>query len=386
MLSRPILCRRFPGLVTAGCLVCFFYVTLIQQSKYIQTDIWDNYKIDTRQLEVLHSFTKRVLDEPCRPGFARGLMTQLFPGRYHPELLPFISKNLSEMQSEEATGLRYDPPFGFRGQRDSLEAILGLMPETGLPVVGAEKGDVPPKVCRRCVVVGSGGNLRGTGLGPLLDNFDVVIRLNNAPIIKFENDVGSKTTVRITYPEGAPKSMEEYKPDSIFAAVMYKGVDFKWLESIIKKEHVSLWTKLWFWQSVADRVPLGPSQFRILNLEIIGETSMDLLGYPKPRKRIWGWDKNIPTLGVSAVVFATHLCDEVSLAGFGYDLSRPDAPLHYYENVRMDAMKAQPMHNVDGEKLFLAGLINAGVISDLTGGVQCTFCQKRDSGGGSNRT
>ena len=49
----------------------------------------------------------------------------------------------------------------------------------------------------------------------------------------------------------------------------------------------------------------------------------------------------VPTLGASAVVMALQLCDQVSLAGFGYDMEHPEARLHYYETIRMDAMKSQ---------------------------------------------
>lgn len=49
----------------------------------------------------------------------------------------------------------------------------------------------------------------------------------------------------------------------------------------------------------------------------------------------------VPTLGASAVVMALQLCDQVSLAGFGYDMQHPESRLHYYEAIRMGAMKAQ---------------------------------------------
>lgn len=49
--------------------------------------------------------------------------------------------------------------------------------------------------------------------------------------------------------------------------------------------------------------------------------------------------QNIPTLGSVAVTMALHGCDEVAVAGFGYDMSTPDAPLHYYETVRMAAIR-----------------------------------------------
>ena len=41
------------------------------------------------------------------------------------------------------------------------------------------------------------------------------------------------------------------------------------------------------------------------------------------------------------MVLALQLCDQVSLAGFGYDMRHPGARLHYYETLRMDAMKGQ---------------------------------------------
>ena len=49
----------------------------------------------------------------------------------------------------------------------------------------------------------------------------------------------------------------------------------------------------------------------------------------------------VPTLGASAVVMALQVCDQVSLAGFGYDMQHPEARLHYYESLRMEAMKVQ---------------------------------------------
>lgn len=49
--------------------------------------------------------------------------------------------------------------------------------------------------------------------------------------------------------------------------------------------------------------------------------------------------QNIPTLGTVAITMALHNCDEVAVAGFGYDMNTPHAPLHYYETVKMSAIK-----------------------------------------------
>lgn len=69
-------------------------------------------------------------------------------------------------------------------------------------------------------------------------------RLNSAPVKGFEKDVGSKTTLRITYPEGAMQRPEQYERDSLFVLAGFKWQDFKWLKYIVYKERVvsSLYT------------------------------------------------------------------------------------------------------------------------------------------------
>ncbi|CAL8301326.1 unnamed protein product [Arctogadus glacialis] len=88
---------------------------------------------------------------------------------------------------------------------------------------------------------------------------------------------------------------------------------------------------------------------------------------PTPRQ-------NVPTLGMSALSLASLLCDEVSLAGFGYNLSQQGAPLHYYDRLTMAAMLQQKTHNVDRERELLRELVKGGAISDLTGGLHCSVC------------
>ncbi|MGH0145786.1 UNVERIFIED_CONTAM: hypothetical protein FKN15_006237 [Acipenser sinensis] len=101
-------------------------------------------------------------------------------------------------------------------------------------------------------------------------------RLNNAPVSNFIEDIGNKTTIRMSYPEGSPKSWDDVDPKTLFVAVIYKTVDFNWLKAMIKRETVSLWDRLFFWQGVPKEIPIGISQFRILNPEIISQTAVDL--------------------------------------------------------------------------------------------------------------
>ncbi|XP_058539435.1 lactosylceramide alpha-2,3-sialyltransferase isoform X6 [Neofelis nebulosa] len=255
-------------------------------------------------------YAQQVLQKECRPKFAKKSMAQLFEHRYSMDLPPFVKEAPKVNEAE----YKYDPPFGFRRFSSQVQSLLEILPEHDMPE------HLKAKSCRRCVVIGSGGILHGLALGHALNQFDVVIRLNSAPVEGYSEHVGNKTTIRMTYPEGAPLSDLDYYSHDLFVAVLFKSVDFNWLQAMVKNETL-----------------------------------------------------NVPTIGVIAVVLATHLCDEVSLAGFGYDLNQPKTPLHYFDNLCMAAMNFQTMHNVTTETMFLLKLVKEGVVKDLSGGIHCEF-------------
>lgn len=60
--------------------------------------------------------------------------------------------------------------------------------------------------------------------------------MNNAPVLGYERDAGSRTTIRLIYPEGAPGSADEYNKTSIVALVVFKTLDLDWLTSVISKQ------------------------------------------------------------------------------------------------------------------------------------------------------
>lgn len=265
---------------------------------------------------------------------------------------------------------RYPPPFGFKGLGAKVEDLLNQLPDSD----SAPQTEKISDKCRRCVVMGNGGILRGLELGQLINRFDTVIRLNSGPLGEFSVDVGNRTSIRISYPEGTPLHWIDVDPHTLFVAVVYKGVDISWIFAMINKLSVPLWDWLFFWQKVPDRLALEPRRFRLLNPHVIREAALDLLQYPPPRPRLWGTDQIVPTMGVSALNLASLLCDEVSLAGFGYNFSQKGAPLHYYDKLPMAAVLKQTSHNVDRETELLQSLVREGAIADLTGGIHCSFC------------
>ncbi|XP_075770760.1 CMP-N-acetylneuraminate-beta-1,4-galactoside alpha-2,3-sialyltransferase isoform X7 [Pelodiscus sinensis] len=164
------------------------------------------------------------------------------------------------------------PPFGIKGQDNLIKAILSATKDYRLtPALDSLS-------CRRCVIVGNGGVLANKSLGLKIDDYDVVVRLNSAPVKGFEKDVGGKTTLRITYPEGAIQKLEQYEKDSFFVLAGFKWQDFKWLKYIVYKEKVS--ASDGFWKSVATRVPREPHEIRILNPYFIQEAAFSFIGLP----------------------------------------------------------------------------------------------------------
>ncbi|XP_042546406.1 lactosylceramide alpha-2,3-sialyltransferase isoform X1 [Dipodomys spectabilis] len=361
---------RRPSLLLKDILKCTLlvfgvWILYILKFNYSseECDMKKVHYVDPDRIKRAQKYAQQVLQEECRPKFAKSAMALLFEHRYDVDLVPFVQKAPKVSESKD----EYDPPFGFRKFSSKVQELLDVLPEHDFPK------HLQAKQCRRCVVIGSGGILHGLELGHTLNQFDVVIRLNSAPVEGYSEHVGNKTTIRMTYPEGAPLSEAEYYANDLFVAVLFKSVDLNWLQAMVKNESLPFWVRLFFWKQVAEKIPLQPKHFRILNPVIIRETAFDILQYSEPQSRFWGRDKNVPTMGIIAVVLATHLCDEVSLVGFGYDLNQPRTPLHYFGNQCMAAMDWQTMHNVTTETKFLLKLIKEGIVKDLSGGIHCEF-------------
>ncbi|XP_040926122.1 ST3 beta-galactoside alpha-2,3-sialyltransferase 3a isoform X5 [Betta splendens] len=228
----------------------------------------------------------------CKPGFAAAKMTAIYPkfNKLAPVFLDLNYKRFAKIGD-------YPPPFGVKSQERIIDHLLSVTKNYGL----GENLDIIS--CKTCIIMGNGGILINKSLGQQIDGFDVVVRLNQAPVKGYEKDVGSKTTLRITYPEGAIQKIDQYEDQSLFVLSAFKAQDFKWLRYMVFKQGL-----------------------------------------------------NIPTLGTVAITMALHNCDEVAVAGFGYNLNTPHAPLHYYEKISMSAIKESWTHNIIKENKFLRKL------------------------------
>lgn len=105
---------------------------------------------------------------------------------------------------------------------DTIRELFQVVPGNVDPLL--EKRSVG---CRRCAVVGNSGNLKESWYGPQIDSHDFVLRMNKAPTVGFEMDVGSKTTHHLVYPE----SFRELAENVSMVLVPFKTTDLEWVVS-----------------------------------------------------------------------------------------------------------------------------------------------------------
>ncbi|KAM6043278.1 CMP-N-acetylneuraminate-beta-galactosamide-alpha-2,3-sialyltransferase 4 isoform 2-T2 [Chlamydotis macqueenii] len=248
----------------------------------------------------------------------------------------------------------YELPYGTKGSEDVLLRLLSIT-RYALP------DSIQSLKCRRCAVVGNGHRLRNSSMGETINTYDVVIRLNNAPVHGYEQDVGSKTTMRLFYPESAhfdPRT--ENNPDTLLVLVPFKPMDFQWMEAILNdKKRV----RKGFWKQPPLIWDANPERVRVLNPYYMEVTAAKLLNLPmkQPRKV-----KQKPTTGLLAITLALHFCDLVHIAGFGYpDSANKKQTIHYYEQITLKSMAASE-HNVSHEAAAIKRMLELGLVKNLT--------------------
>ncbi|XP_037764402.1 type 2 lactosamine alpha-2,3-sialyltransferase isoform X4 [Chelonia mydas] len=215
--------------------------------------------------------------------------------------------------------------------------------------------------CRRCVVVGNGGVLRNKTLGEKIDSYDVVIRMNNGPVIGYEEDVGRRTTFRLFYPESIFSDPINYDPNTTVILLVFKPHDLKWLWNILSGHKINTNS---FWKKPALKMIYKANQIRVLDPVIIRKTAHEWLQFPTkfPRKE----KPKHPTTGLIAITMAFHICSEVHLAGFKYNFTDRNSSLHYYGNETMSEMIENGYHNIIAEQTFLKSLIDKNFVISLT--------------------
>ncbi|AAF18019.1 gp138L [Rabbit fibroma virus] len=234
-------------------------------------------------------------------------------------------------------------PYGLKGEevniRRLLEKISGHLPSFLL-------------YDKRCIVVGNSYNLHNRSLGHVIDSYDVVFRLNDAPIRTFERDVGTKTTIRMFYPESAQTNpVKDNNNTTLFVMVPFKSDDLYWLYNVIVNNTRMNLSR--FWKKPPRVWSVHPSSVRILHPKYTYEAALHI----QTVSGTW----HVPTMGMITLVTALHVCKGVTITGFGYPNGNPNQFIHYYNGYTMNDMR-NSIHDVHTEKTIIEHLIQNNTI------------------------
>ncbi|XP_019937117.2 alpha-N-acetyl-neuraminyl-2,3-beta-galactosyl-1,3-N-acetyl-galactosaminide alpha-2,6-sialyltransferase [Paralichthys olivaceus] len=196
------------------------------------------------------------------------------------------------------------------------------------------------KHCNQCALVSSSGQMLRAGIGDEIDNFDCVIRMNNAPTEGYERDVGSRTNVRVVSHTSVP--------------LLVKNESYYFQQSAD--------TTYVFWGP--DRNMRQDGKGRIFNTLLkIAKKYPDVKIYTVTRERIQYCDsvfqnetgKNrmktgaFLSTGFFTMILAIDMCDRIHVYGMIDDnyCSRANhsvVPYHYYEQNRINECRMYKVH------------------------------------------
>ncbi|KAI4880850.1 hypothetical protein NFI96_011000, partial [Prochilodus magdalenae] len=208
-------------------------------------------------------------------------------------------------------------------------------------------GSWDPARCLRCAVVGNSGNLRRTSYGPVIDGHNYIMRINLAPTVGYEEDVGSHTTHHFMYPESA----KNLAANVSFVLVPFKTLDLLWITSALSTGQI--------------RFTYAPvKQFLRVDKDKVQIFNPAFFKYIHDR-----WTRHhgrYPSTGMLVLFFALHVCDEVNVFGFGAD-GRGNWH-HYWEQNRYSGeFRKTGVHDADYEAQIIARLAKAGKITVFPG-------------------
>ncbi|KAF6718848.1 CMP-N-acetylneuraminate-beta-galactosamide-alpha-2, 3-sialyltransferase 2 [Oryzias melastigma] len=265
-----------------------------------------------------------------------------FDENYDPDISPVWTRDNIELPSDVYYWwVMLQPQFKPHSIQQVLLRLFQVIPGRS-PYGSWDQGR-----CLRCAVVGNSGNLRGSGYGKIIDEHNFIMRINLAPTVGYEEDVGSRTTHQFMYPESA----KNLAPNVSFVLVPFKTLDLVWITSALSTGQI--------------RFTYAPvKQFLRVDKDKVQIFNPAFFMYIHDH-----WTKHhgrYPSTGMLVLFFALHVCDEVNVFGFGAD-SRGNWH-HYWEQNRYSGeFRKTGVHDADYEAQIIQRLAKAGKITVFPG-------------------
>ncbi|GCB68558.1 hypothetical protein scyTo_0005321 [Scyliorhinus torazame] len=151
-------------------------------------------------------------------------VSQWFDEHFDQDILPLWTKANMKLDPDVYNWwVMLQPQFKPHNLKDVLSKLFLIVPGEN-PYSSWNRSR-----CRRCAVVGNSGNLHQSHYGADINSHDFIMRMNQAPTIGFETDVGSRTTHHFMYPESA----KNLPANISFVLVPFKTLDLLWITSAL---------------------------------------------------------------------------------------------------------------------------------------------------------
>ncbi|XP_011684173.1 alpha-N-acetyl-neuraminyl-2,3-beta-galactosyl-1,3-N-acetyl-galactosaminide alpha-2,6-sialyltransferase isoform X2 [Strongylocentrotus purpuratus] len=254
------------------------------------------------------------------------------PGhQYERDKDPFNSKTYYRRKTKEDIGL-YEP----KQKEEHLEELKRRLAD--LRDDYRDIKDLKKKYysrCKTCSLVTSSGRLLFHQAGEEIDSAECVIRMNNAPVIGYEEYVGKRTTTRIVCFRSVAnlrKSMLAGKghTDEVVVWGAENPSHGRWAMSKLKMLMRQYLQTKWF------------------SLKDVGEEKVNVIfesetGISRAKSHTW------LSTGLFTMLFALQACDNVTVYGMvdeNYCKANADteAPYHYWENLPWNECEFLNMH------------------------------------------
>ena len=275
------------GMGHAGRLRCKFWATGLQAGRFAATAYLLDPFVNTRsQMSVrFRAMPSEPLDEPppCwkkeLPLEAQNSSCIWLWRRLHRDLSVYLSRH--EIMATDNWGKVVGGSWGwlmshFAGIPVNDSRLIESLPPKGRILYGTETG------FRTCAVVGSAWHLEGSGFGSEIDKHDEVVRINDAPVHGYEEDVGSRTTKRVF---GCRRSKSAYARDQ---TIIYRLSTWDDVSEFLEE-----------WQRREGRAYILSPSFETHIKQSFFSGVAEL------------------TTGIVAVFWALHACSSVRTYGFG---------------------------------------------------------------------
>ncbi|XP_029504431.1 alpha-N-acetyl-neuraminyl-2,3-beta-galactosyl-1,3-N-acetyl-galactosaminide alpha-2,6-sialyltransferase [Oncorhynchus nerka] len=194
--------------------------------------------------------------------------------------------------------------------------------------------------CRQCALVSSSGQMQGASLREEIDQMGCVIRMNNAPTLGYERDVGSRTSLRVVSHTSVPlliKNESYYFRHSADTTYVFWGPERNMRQDGKGRVFNAL-------MKMATKYP----QVKIYMVTREKIQYCDSVFQNETGKNRMNSGAFLST-GFFTMILAMDMCDSIHVYGMIDDnfCSRADhsvAPYHYYEGSRMDECRMYRMH------------------------------------------